>query len=92
MHRSVKAIEAAIQCRQFSKAAGIIDFLVGRSKRKRGRRAARAPAECREGGQLAELTASFWTLQQWNASNHLPLFMPLALTTHKRDRETVLPS
>ena len=26
--RSVKAIEAAIQCRQFSKAAGIIDFLV----------------------------------------------------------------
>lgn len=27
--RSLKAIEAAIQCRQFSKAAGIIDFLVG---------------------------------------------------------------
>ena len=30
--RSLKAIEAAIQCRQFSKAAGIIDFLVGRGE------------------------------------------------------------
>ena len=27
--RSLKAIEAAIQCRQFSKAAGIIDFVEG---------------------------------------------------------------